>query len=335
MKRIRIDLEDIAEQKNLTLALHRAARGKRLRPDVAAFLARADSALNQLNHDILARRMPLGRFRSFQILDPKKRMIHAACFPDRVFHHAVMNQAGPVLERAMGPNSFACRPGMGVHKAVRKVQKNLQKYSWYVKIDIKGYFADIRHDLVLQVLLRRFKGQEFRLQLQRILDSYATAPNMGLPIGSLTSQYFANFFLNDLDQLLDNDQRVRAQVRYMDDIVWWTDSKKTAKAVLRDVDCWLRELRGLTIKNTVQIQPVKQGITWCGFRVCQGTIRLSRRRKRNFQQRRRYWEQLFLDGRIDELQLQAGYTAVQAITAGTDSRGWQRENLHRHPPLML
>ncbi len=335
MKRIRIDLESIAHRKNLVLALHKAARGKRFRRDIAAFLRYVDGHLNQMSKDILAGQMPYGRFREFYIFDPKKRLIHAACFEDRVFHHAVMNLAGPVLERAMSPTSFACRPGMGVHRAVERVQENLRSYPWYAKIDIKGYFAAIDHELVYKNLLRRFKGKQFESQLCRILDCYEIEPGKGLPIGSLTSQYFANYFLDGFDRFLDHDKEVRANVRYMDDIVWWCNSRQETAQVLLAVRDYLHNRLSLKIKPNIQIQRSVQGITYCGFRISQGTIRLSRRRKRSYQKRRHYWEQLYQSGIIDSTQLQKAYSAVHSITAGTESREWRRENLRRHPPPVV
>ena len=333
MKRTRIDLESIAARDNLAIALHKAARGKRFRPNVAAFLADVDKSLNQLAGDICAERMPYGRFRCFRIFAPKERLIHAACFADRVFHHAVMNLAGPVLERAMHPSSFACRPGKGVHRAAMQAQANLQRYSWYGQVDIAGYFASIDHELVFRILLRRFKGKRFERQLRRILACYAVEPGKGLPIGSLTSQYFANYFLDGLDRLLADDTQVRAHVRYMDDIVFWGDSKKDIRAILQRVRDYLFTQRHLTIKPDFRIQRCAQGISYCGFRILRGTIRLSRRRKRRYQQRRQFWEGLCEKGVIDSQELQTAYAAVHSITAGTDSVAWRRENLRRHPPL--
>ena len=127
MKRKTITLEEIAEIKNLMIAFHKAAKGKRYRDDVQHFLQRFDENINQLGADIWQQTLPYGRFREFQIYDPKKRLIHAACFEDRIFHHALMNLAGDVLERAMSPTSYACRPNRGVHKAVKKVQKHLRQ----------------------------------------------------------------------------------------------------------------------------------------------------------------------------------------------------------------
>lgn len=335
MKRTLITLEAIAERKNLVEAFHKAAKGKRHRADVQAFMRDFDHNLNRLGEDIRHACLPYGKFRAFQIYDPKQRLIHAACFEDRIFHHALMNLAGGALERAMTPDSYACRQDKGVHRAVQKVQRYLCQYAWCVKIDIDSYFASIGHERLLQVLMRRFKGAECEAQLRRILASYATSPQQGLPIGSLTSQYFANYYLDGLDRLLAHLSSVRAQARYMDDIIWWCDNRQTACAALQTVTDWLQQERGLRVKPNVQLQPSRQGVTYCGFRILQGAIRLSRRRKRRFQQRRQYWERLFLQGVIDASQLQLAYASVHAITAGTDSLAWRQENLRRHPPLAV
>ncbi len=296
MKRIRISLEQIAEQANLTLALHKAARNKRHRDQVHRFLQQAEQNLNRMAHDILYGRIPYGVFRSFIIHDPKQRTIHAACFEDRIFHHAVMNLAGPVIERAMLPNSFACRPALGVHRAADTVQQNIRRYGWYGKIDIDSYFACIDHEILLSILLRRFKGKAFEAQLQRLLACYHTQSGKGLPIGSLTSQYFANYYLDGLDRLLNALPQVRAYVRYMDDAVWWCDDKQQVKQVLRRVQGWLYEQRQLIIKPAWQIQRSRQGINFCGYRILPGVMRMSMRRKRRYQQRRLYWEGQYLQG---------------------------------------
>ena len=332
MKRHKITLAEIADRNNLALALYRAARGKRDCYVVRCFLADMDTRLNQLAGDILDGRMPHGIFRSFTISDPKKRLIQAACFPDRIFHHAIMNQAGPVFERAMVAHTYACRPGKGVHRAVEQVQKNLRRFPWFVKIDISGYFAAINHARLLEVLSRRFKGQEILEQFERVVASYYDTPGRGLPIGSLTSQYFANYYLDGLDRLLGADPAVRAMVRYMDDIVWWCDTKQQARRVLAGVKAYLRHERDLAVKPEVQILRSAQGISYCGFRILPGIVRMSRRRKRRFLQRRLYWENLYQAGVIDAHRLQTAVSAVYAIAQGTDSLAWRRKNLRQYPP---
>lgn len=335
MKRTLIKLETIAERSNLALALHKAARGKQHRDQVRLFFRQTNRNLNQLAEDIVNARMPYGRFRKFTIHDPKQRVIHAACFEDRIFHHALMNIAGPVLEQAMLPTSFACRTGLGVHRAADHVQQAIRRFNRYAKIDIKSYFANIDHDILLKVLQRRFKGNDFNLQLQRLLESYHVEPGKGLPIGSLTSQYFANYFLDQLDRLLDGLPAVQAHVRYMDDIVWWCDSKSELKQVFQQVQAYLIESRQLEIKPNWQVQQSKIGISYCGYRILPGVLRLSLRRKRSYQKRRLYWEAQYQQGHITATQLQTCYASVHAILQGAESKAWRQHNLRLHPAISV
>ena len=300
MKRFRIDFGEIAERKNVVLAFQKASKGKRDRGNVRLFLRDFDQNINKLCADILSAKLPYGNFREFQIYDPKKRLIHAACFPDRVFHHAFINIAGPELERRMQASSFACRQNRGVHKAVEKVQQNLQKYPYFVKIDIDGYFPSISHQRLLGLLARCFKGKQCIEQLTRIVKGHNSTEGFGLPIGSLTSQYFANYYLNGLDCLLAEHSKVKANVRYMDDVIWWCESHEAAKQVLFEVRQWLLLERDLIVKPSVQILASKQGVTYCGFRILKGAVRLSRRRKRRYQERRLYWERQYEYGNISE-----------------------------------
>lgn len=333
MKRQHVLLAEIADYNNLLLALHKASKGKRHRRVVREFYEQFDKKISGLAQDILAEQLPYGSFKSFQIYDPKKRLIHAACFADRVFHHAVMNIAGERLEKCMVNHSYACRPGKGVHKAIRQVQGNLQRYKWFVKIDITAYFSRIDHNILLVLLMRRFKGKSFHDQLQRIVKSCPDMQDKGLPIGSLTSQYFANYYLDGLDRFLAAHPHVNGAVRYMDDVIWWCDNKKSAKKILLEVTDYLQVERLLTIKPNIQILPSHAGVSYCGFRITQGIVRLSRRRKRALRQRRQYWEQEYLQGNINAVQLQTAYAAVQAIGQGTNSLAWRQQQLKTRVPI--
>ena len=156
MKRTLIRLEEVAAWPNLLLAAHKAARGKRQRPDVAAFLADLPARLQALGAGIADGTAPLGQYRSFVIHDPKCRLIHAAAFPERVLHHAILNLAEPVFEKTLLDSSYACRPGKGVHRAVSRVQQLLRRHAWFAKIDVQGYFPSIPHEPLKTLLARRF-----------------------------------------------------------------------------------------------------------------------------------------------------------------------------------
>lgn len=319
MKRNRIEASDIAAFENLAKAAYRAARGKKTRPAARRFFGEFEANVNCLGADIRACRLPYGRYNRFTIHDPKQRTIHAACFEDRVFHHALIHCAGPVLERAMVPSAFACRIGKGTHAAVKRVQGALGQFPWYVKIDIVKYFDSIDQSILLRLLFRRFKGAWFCGQLQRLVDGYCTASGKGLPIGALTSQYFANYYLDGLDRLITEQLAGKSHVRYMDDSIWYCETKARAKDSLACVQDFLNRERVLCLKQPVQINRSEHGVTFCGFRIRPQAVRLTRRRRRRYQIRRQFWEQCYSNGWITALELQQVYSGVHGITIGADS----------------
>ncbi|WP_159448636.1 reverse transcriptase/maturase family protein [Thiothrix eikelboomii] len=335
MKRHRILLADLASRDNLALAVWKAARGKHHRPDVIRFTSGLDQQLEALASDILRERVPYADYRAFYIHDPKKRLIHAASFADRVLHHAIMNLAEPIFEKTLVASTYACRPDKGVHRAIAQVQNNLRRYPWYVQLDIAGYFPAIDHSILLKIIERRFKGQGFLALLWRIIDSFHAQPGKGLPIGSLTSQHCANFYLDGADRWLLETLKVAAHVRYMDDLVFWCRSKEEAKSALASLEQYLLVERQLRIKPNRLINRSNHGISYCGYRVKPEAILLSPRKRRRYQQLRLQWEQAWLEGFISEQDLQQAYQSIHAITLHADSIAWRKQNLLLYPPPII
>lgn len=330
MKRVAVAITDICAWDNLACAFYQAAAGKRDSSAVRAFAKEFDAMLVRTADRIIHLDFPVSDLRRFVIHDPKRRTIHAPCFEDRVIHHAVMNLAGPVLDRAMTDYTFACRKGKGVHAAVRQVQAHLRRYQWYVKIDIENYFATIDHNRLLALLSRKFKGKPFLSLLVKIVTAYHARPGKGLPIGTLTSQHFANFYLDRLDRFVMESCRARACVRYMDDMIFWCDTKAGARLLLKKVRRFVETPLLLTVKNSqVQIQKSNCGVLFCGYRIYPGVIRLSQRKKRRYTRLRKKWEQWFAHGMISESELARGYDAVSASLRHADSRQWRKLQLKK------
>lgn len=331
MKRTAIELSNIASYENLALATWKAARGKRHRPDVIRFTNKIDQSLAQLHQDILQHKVPYGRYRSFTIHDPKQRLIHAACFEDRVLHHAIINYAEPVFEKSLIATSYACRPNKGVHRACARVQRNLRRYNWYVKTDISAYFPNIDHYILYLLLNKCFKGQTYLQLLKRIIGSHNAQTGKGLPIGSLTSQHFANFYLSGIDRFLTEQLKISAHVRYMDDLLFWCETYAEAKWVLRILQDYLWEERKLVFKENIQINRSNHGVSYCGYRILKGAIRLSQRKQRRYRQLLQQQEILWRKGLITELELQAAYASIHAITLHADSKQWRKKHLQSSP----
>lgn len=273
MKPMLITLEQIASYDNLTLALYKAAKGKKQQANIKNYLQNSGYQLELLVSNILQEKSPVGKVQKFVIHDPKRREITAACFADRVLHHAIMNLTQGSFEKALLPSVYACRPGKGVHSAEKAVQQGLQKWPFYVQVDVANYFAQINHVVLEKMLAKRFTGQAFLRLLKRIIQ--ATDPHLtgkGLPIGSLMSQHWANHYLNQADRLLLNQHGVTAHVRYMDDIIWFCQDKTIALHTLEILKDFLTQELHLSLKPNPTIASSSKGVLFCGFKVKQGII---------------------------------------------------------------
>ena len=331
VKRCRVTLAEVASYDNLALAFYRAARGKRYRAEVQGFARHLDGELSRLQEDILSLQVAVGDYHTFHIWDPKPRQIHAPCFRERVLHHALIAQIGPALDRALVDDSFACRAGKGTLAAVLRAQQHVRRFAWYGKVDVRSYFASIEHDRLLALLARKLKDRGVLALCERIVRSHHGDSGRGLPIGALTSQYFANLYLGSMDRYLLGLPEVRGLVRYMDDTAFFCDSRLQARETAEKATKFARERLGLSLHADPRIQRSAFGLPFLGFRIRPGALCLSRRRMRRYRKARRRWEGAYLAGKIDALSLQAGYAAVYAVTAHAAATRFRQQDLERRP----
>lgn len=321
----RLSLERIGDWHNVAAALHRAARGKRRAPTVAAALAQPEATIAQVVAALRAGRLPVGAFSAFVIRDPKRRVIHAADFLDRVAHHALIRFMEPVFERVLLPSVYACRPGKGVQAAVFAAQRNARRFGWVMHLDIAHYFPAVEHAILRGQLRRRFRGDGLRL-VDAVIGAHESAPGRGLPIGALTSQHFANHYLNDADRWCLAQPGIGAHVRYMDDMLLFAADKAPLLALRPALAAYLGERLALAIKPPL-IQRCERGFLFCGVRIRPHGLRPSLRRRRRYRAALRLWLQRWRAGEIDALGLQRGYDAVRAILLPADDPGWRRHCL--------
>ncbi|WP_051676878.1 RNA-directed DNA polymerase [Maridesulfovibrio frigidus] len=323
MKRIAIKISEVAEFNNMAFATFLAAKGKRNRTAVRHFFDGFEQNIYNLGNDINKGLAPYGRYEQFLIRDPKHRVIHAACFEDRVVHHAIIRHVGPVLEKALVHSTFACRVGKGNLAAIYRVQKGVRRYPWFVKLDILRFFASIDHEILLNQLKRKIKGSCCDL-VGLIIDSFSEHPGKGLPIGSLTSQHFANFYMSSFDRFLMEKLRVKCHVRYMDDVIWWCRSREEAKLTLLAAREFLQDFLVLQCnEKAVQINRSSHGVTYCGYRVLPGSVRLTPRKRCRYSQLRRINEIAFQRGEISGIELQQLYASLSAVMNQAASLGWR------------
>ncbi|TSC55833.1 MAG: RNA-directed DNA polymerase [Parcubacteria group bacterium Greene0416_39] len=205
---------------------------KRKRPDVQRFEWNLEENIFKLHRDLKNKRYKHGPYKGFYIKDPKQRHIHKATVRDRVLHHAVFSVINPMFEPTFISTSFSCRIGYGTHRGVatldnmmRKVSQNNTQPCYVLKCDIKKFFDSVDHNTLLSILGRRIRDEDVMWLLEEIIESFPR----GLPIGNLTSQIFANIYMNEFDQFVKHELKVKYYVRYTDDFAIVSDNEYTLR----------------------------------------------------------------------------------------------------------
>jgi hypothetical protein len=240
-----------------------------------------------------------------------------------------MNVCEPILERAAVFDSYACRKGKGRVLAVARAQDFARTHRWFLKMDIRKYFDSIHQATLRGLLGRKFKDPLLLGVFDRILASYHNAPGCGLPIGNLTSQHFANFYLSPLDRFLKEKLGRGAYVRYMDDFVVWGESGIELRAVCEQVREFLSAKLKLELKANTAINRTAFGMDFLGYRLFPGTVRLARRSKVRFTRKFRRYEAAQRCGRWSELKLQQRMQALLAFVMPAESGAFRRHIMQR------
>jgi hypothetical protein len=268
-----------------------------------------------------------GPYRVFEVYEPKPRQICASDIRDRVAHHAICNLLDPIFERRMIADSFACRIGKGTHRAIARAREFSRRHEYFLQCDVRKYFASIEHAALKELLRRILKDARLLDLLDRIIDHPlpGSEPGRGLPIGNLTSQYFANLYLGELDHFVKERLGVRGFVRYMDDWLSFGDEKPMLHETLAATREFLDARLKLGLKEeAVRIAPVRTGISFLGFRVFPGTIRLCGDKWSRFRRRARNLEMAYMTGEIDEQTLARSVSSMTGHLLRADTLSARR-----------
>lgn len=322
MRRFGFLYEKIAEIENLKLAFWKAYRFKRGVPEAELFRSSLDENLHSLRCDILNERVEVGDYHYFKIFDPKERLICAASFRERVLHHAVMNVCDACFEQPLITDTYACRKGMGLHSCIERAKVYTRCYKWYLKLDVRKYFDSVDHDTLKYLLKRLFKDEQLLCLFDRIIDSYETRSGRGIPIGNLTSQYFANYYLSGLDHLVKEEIKISGYVRYMDDFVLWSDSGNELKSAFERVSRFCGDSRQLVLKPPC-LNRCAKGVSMLGYRVFPEKILLTRRSRTRFVRKLGTQFELLNSGVIDQDEFARHVLPLCAYVEHADSRGFR------------
>lgn len=285
-------LDTISSFEWMLHANRNARKRKRYRGDVLRFTEKLERNILELQKEMRDGTYRTGPYRRIWVSIPKRRLVMALPYRDRIVQWCIYLLLNPYFDRRFIEDSYACRIGKGSHKAVQRLQYWLRKIDrkpgpgwYYLKLDISKYFYRVNHDVLMEILGRHIKDE----RLMNLIDKIINNPNepfglppgkgpedvepeewlydVGMPIGNLSSQLFANIVLNELDQHAKHKMKVRYYIRYMDDAILLAQDKKTLHRWKEEIQAFLRDRLKLELNRKTAIRPVRMGIEFVGVRV--------------------------------------------------------------------
>ena len=307
MKRYGNLYSQIISFENLFLASQKAQKGKRFRDNILEFNFDLECNLFDLQRDLQAQTYQPEGYYTFVIRDPKERLISATAYRDRIVHHALCNIIIPLIEPSFIPDSYANRIGFGTHKALKRFTTFARSSRYVLQCDIAKYFPSIDRHILKSIIRRKIKCQDtlwlidlildnsnnFKLESSYELHGKTFSPmtaTTGLPIGNLTSQFFANLYLNDFDHFLKDNLKVRKYLRYVDDFALFSDDRDFLAKARHELEKYLATLRLKIHPIKSQLFETRHGASFLGFRIFPNHIRI---RSQNLQKGRKRLKEIY------------------------------------------
>jgi retron-type reverse transcriptase len=301
---------------NLVLALSKARKRKTNKQYVVQFESEKEKNLEQLQYELRSLTYSPRPLTNFIVRDPKTRRISASAFRDRVVHHALCNIIEPIFERNFIHDSFANQKGKGTHKAIKRLEKFTRKVcftdpryhlkedntaGYALKADIRRYFDTVDHEILLQIMKRKIKDKNTIWLIRTILQSpKSPTASKGMPLGNLTSQFFANIYLNELDRFVKHELKTKYYIRYVYDFVILHRDKAVLERWKSEINEYLRrELRIDLHPEKSGVVQVKNGVTLLGFRLFYHYKLLKKSNAKRIWKRLERFKQEYNEGRMN------------------------------------
>ncbi len=339
----------IYDFENLYEAWENARKGKRYREEVLQFSYDLEANLIDIQNHIINGTYTVGKYRPFWVFEPKRRLVMALPFRDRVVQWAIYRQLFPILDKQFIKDSYACRPGKGVHSAadrlqywLRQTDRREQQY-YYLKLDISKYFYRVDHAVLIELIKKKISDKGLVNLLCTIINSEdmkfglpeGVDPDeipeeerlmeVGMPIGNLTSQMFANLYLNELDQYAKHNLRLRYYIRYMDDIIIIHPDKKYLAVAKEEIEQFLNTELKLQLNKKTAIRPCSMGVDFVGFRIWATHRKLKKKTAKKIKRRLKYLFEAYVRGEISAEHLERSIASYKGIMQHCNSYGLRQE----------
>lgn len=335
--------EKIISSENLFSAWDAFKSDKRNKYDVQQFEWRLEQNVFQLCRELKNKTYKHGPYTGFYIHDPKQRHIHKASVWDRVLHHAVFSVINPIFEETFISTSFSCRIGYGTHRGIavleriaRRIYKNGTSSCFILKCDIQKFFDSVDHRVLLSILKKRIKDEDTMWLLQEVVESYSSPKSTifekkGLPIGNLTSQLFANVYMNEFDQFMKKSIKVRNYVRYTDDFAIVSENSAYLEGLLGPIAEFLDHKLTLSLHpKKITIRRFNRGIDFLGYLIFPNhRLVRTKTRHRIFSKLRSRADE-FCNGRINRLALEQSLQSYLGALSHANSHNLSQDLRNRY-----
>lgn len=335
--------EVITEFEYLCDADHNARKGKRYRAEVLAFTAQFERNVFAIQAQMLGGTYILGPYRKLWVYVPKKRLVMALGYPDRIVQWSLYQYLNPIYDKLFIEDSYACRKGKGSHRAAERLQYWVRQVSrkpgdwYYLKLDISKFFYRVNHEKLLKILSKRIKDPQLMAFLETVINSRAqafglprgkapqdTPPgdwlyDVGMPIGNLTSQLFANIYLNELDQYAKHVLGIHYYIRYMDDVIILAKDKETLHSWKAQIEAFLNDELHLDLNDKTCIRPVRQGIEFVGVRIYATHMKLRKSTTGRLKREVRKITELYATGQMSKQDFDRRTASINGLIDHTDS----------------
>jgi RNA-directed DNA polymerase len=258
---------------NLFTAWEEFRKGKRNKADVLQFELNLEDNIFKLFNELKVGAQREISYQQFRITDPKPRTINKSSVSDRLLHHAIYRHLQPLFDRTFIFDSYSCRKEKGTHKAFartakicRRVSKNYTGSCWALKCDIKKFFDSIDHQVLIELLERRIDDKLLVNLLKEIIKSFSVKPGKGMPLGNLTSQLFANVYMDPLDKFVKHKLKAKYYIRYADDFLLLGSESEELLGYFVEINDFLKSVLKLTLHpDKIILRKLNWGIDFVGY----------------------------------------------------------------------
>lgn len=263
-------------------------QGKNQKSDVLRFEFNLENNIFNLHQELKSKTYQHFKYTAFSIIDPKLRKIHKANVKDRVLHHAIFRIFYPIFDKSFIFDSYSSRIGKGTHRAISRLRiflikesKNNRKNAFVLKLDIKKFFDSVNKGILINLIKNKINDSDAIWLAERIVKSFNESEENGIPLGNVTSQLFANIYLNELDQFIKHKLKIKYYLRYCDDFIIIDENEESLKNLIKPIDNFLEDKLKLNLHpNKIILRKYNQGIDFLGYVIFPNHIILRTKTKR-------------------------------------------------------